>query len=364
MSRIRVVLAPDAFKGSLDASEAAAALAAGWSRSRPDDEIVALPLADGGEGTLDAFERAVPGSIRHEVVVDGPDGRPVDAPWLALPDGTAVVELASSCGLGLLSSPAPHDATTRGLGDVIRAAVDAGAVRLLVGLGGSGSTDGGAGALTALGARIVDSLGEPVGPGNHGLTTAARVDLSGLIALPPDGVVLLVDVDSPLLGPWGAAAVFGPQKGASADDVLALERGLERFASLVDVDPLTAGAGAAGGTGFGLLAWGARLQPGAVAVAEAVRLSEALALGDVVVTGEGRFDGQTAAGKTVSLVRRMADAAGVPVVLVAGSVEAPDDGFADVVSTTELAGDVLESTTRASFWLGEAAALAAGRWAR
>ncbi|WAC52844.1 MULTISPECIES: glycerate kinase [unclassified Frigoribacterium] len=364
MSRLRVVIAPDSFKGSLGAPEVAAALAAGWSRSRPDDVVVTLPLADGGEGTLDAFERACPGSVRHESVVEGPDGRPVDAPWLTLPDGTAVVELASSCGLGLLSSPAPHDANTRGLGDVIRAAVDAGATRLVVGLGGSASTDGGAGALTVLGARIVDSLGEPVASGNHGLTTAARVDLSGLIALPPDGVTLLVDVDSPLLGPDGAAAVFGPQKGASVDDVLALEQGLERFASLVDVDPTTPGAGAAGGTGFGLLAWGARLQPGAVAVAETVRLAEALAHGDVVVTGEGSFDGQTAAGKTVSLVRRMADAVGVPVVLVAGAVDAPADGFADAVSTTQVAGGVAESTTRASYWVGEAAAQVAGRWAR
>lgn len=174
----------------------------------------------------------------------------------------------------------------------------------------------------------------------------------------------MVDVDSPLLGPAGAAAVFGPQKGASPDDVLALERGLERFASLVDVDPTIPGAGAAGGAGFGLLAWGARLEPGAITVAEAVRLSGALSDADVVVTGEGRFDGQTEAGKTVSVVRRMADRVGVPVVLVAGLVEAPTDGFADVVSTTRLAGDVLESTTRASYWLGEAAALVAGRWAR
>ena len=363
MSRLRVVLAPDSFKGSLGASHVTAALAAGWSRSRPDDQIVALPLADGGEGTLDAFERVVPGSTRHEVVVEGPDGRPVTAPWLELPDGTAVVELASSCGLGLMGAPAPHDANTRGLGGVIRAAVDAGAERLLVGLGGSASTDGGAGALTALGARVIDSLGEPVVPGNRGLSTAARVDLSGLMALPADGVTLLVDVDSPLLGPTGAAVVFGPQKGASADDVLALERGLERFASLLDVDPATPGAGAAGGAGFGLLAWGARLEPGAVAVADAVRLSDALTGADVVVTGEGRFDGQTAAGKTVSVVRRWADGQGVPVVLVAGVVEAPTDGFADVVSTTQLAGDVLESTTRASFWLEEAAALVAGRWA-
>jgi glycerate kinase len=364
MSRLRVVVAPDAFKGSLGASAVADALAAGWSRSRPDDEIVVLPLADGGEGTLDAFERAVPGSIRREVVVEGPDGRAVDAPWLTLPDGTAVVELASSCGLGLLAVPAPHDAHTRGLGAVIRAAVESGAERLFVGLGGSGSTDGGAGALTDLGAVIVDSLGEPVADGNHGLTTAVRVDLSATVPVPRGGVTLLADVDSPLLGPHGAAAVFGPQKGASEDDVLALDRGLERFASLVDVDPTTPGSGAAGGTAFGLLAWGARLVPGAETVARAVGLPEALATADLVITGEGRFDEQTAAGKTVSLVTRLASAHGVPVILVAGQVDAPVDGFADVVSTTQVAGGVDESTTRASFWLEEAAALVAERWAR
>jgi glycerate kinase len=364
MSRLRVVVAPDSFKGSLAASRVAEAIAAGWSRSRPGDEIVLLPLADGGEGTLDAFERAVPRSIRHEVAVEGPDGRSVDAPWLALPDGTAVVELASSCGLGLLAVPAPHDAHTRGLGGVIRAAVESGAERLLVGLGGSASTDGGAGALTGLGARVVDSLGEPVIDGNHGLTTAVRVDLTTAVPLPRGGVTLLVDVDSPLLGPRGAAAVFGPQKGATADDVLALDRGLACFADLVDVDPATPGAGAAGGTAFGLLAWGARLVPGADAVARAVGLPEALASADLVVTGEGRFDDQTAAGKTVSLVTRLAGEHGVPVILVAGDVVAPVDGFADVVSTLQLAGGVDESTTRASFWLDEAAALVAARWAR
>lgn len=362
MSRLRVILAPDSFKGGLTASEVATAWSSGWSRARPDDEIVHLPLADGGEGTLDAFARAVPTSVRHTAVVEGPDGRPVEAPWLVLPDGTAVVELASCSGLGLMTTPAPHDAHTRGLGGVLRAAVDAGASRLLVGLGGSASTDGGAGALQVLGASIVDSLGEPVAPGNHGLTTVSRVDLSGLVRRPSGGVTLLVDVDSPLLGARGAAAVFGPQKGASADDVLALEGGLERFASLVDVDPATPGAGAAGGTGFGLLAWGADVRPGAVVVAESLGASDALARADVVITGEGRFDGQTAAGKTVSLVRRTADDLGVPVVLVAGSIDAPTDGFADVVSTTELAGGVAESTTRASHWLAEAAAQVAGRW--
>jgi len=364
MSRLRVVLAPDAFKGSLGAPEVASALARGWSRARPDDEIVELPLADGGEGTVDAFERAVAGSVRHAVLVTGPDGRPAQAPWLSLPDGSAVVELATASGLGLMATPAPHDADSRGLGEVVRAALEAGATSVRVGLGGSASTDGGAGALVALGARIVDSLGESVARGNHGLTTAARVDLSGMVALPPGGVTLLVDVDSPLLGPHGAAAVFGPQKGASTDDVLALERGLECFSSLVDVDPTTPGAGAAGGTAFGLLAWGARVVPGAAAVADALALSEVMAGADLVVTGEGRFDEQTAAGKVVSQVRRRAADHDVPVVLVAGQIDASTSGFADALATAQLAGDVGDSTTRASWWIEEAAARVAGRWGR
>jgi glycerate kinase len=351
---LSVVVAPDSFKGTVAAAPAAAAIAAGWADVRPDDVVRTLPLADGGEGTLDAFESAVPGAVRHELIVPGPDGQPVPASWLLLPGAVAVVELAVASGLGLLRAPQPHDAHTRGLGRVVAAALDAGARRVLVGLGGSASTDGGAGMLTELGARLLDSLGEPVADGAHGLAAASRIDLTGLRALPVDGVVGLTDVRSPLLGPRGAAPVFAPQKGAGPDDVLALEASLASFASLVDVDPGAPGAGAAGGTGFGLLLWGASLRSGAAAVAEAVDAAGFLASADVVVTGEGRYDAQTAEGKVVSWVCAEAARAGVRTALVAGVVATSTGELDEVVELAELAGGSAASSAEPERWLREA----------
>jgi glycerate kinase len=358
---LAVVVAPDSFKGTAGAAAVAASVAEGWRSVRPGDHVTELPLADGGEGTLDALESALPTCTRHEVVVPGPDGRAVTASWLMLPDGTAVAELASSSGLGLMSAPAPHDAHTRGLGRVLADALDAGAQRLVVGLGGSASTDGGAGLLTELGARLLDSLGEPVVDGSHGLAATVRVDLSGLRPVPAGGVEIWSDVTAPLLGPCGAAAVFGPQKGAGPDDVLALERALEGFAVLVDADPSTPGAGAAGGTGFGLLVWGATVVSGAEAVAEVVGLDRLVAEADLVVTGEGRFDEQTAGGKLVSWVASSARALDVPVALVAGQVAADPVGFVDVVDTSVLAGGSAASRAEPQRWLTEAGALLAAR---
>ena len=356
MSGLAVVVAPDSFKGSAGAAAVAAALARGWRSARPDDVLTELPLADGGEGTLDALEAALPGCVRHHLEVPRPDGRPVGASWIVLPDGTAVAELASASGLGLLSEPLPYDAHTRGLGRVLAAALDAGATRLVVGLGGSASTDGGAGVLVELGARLLDSLGEPVRDGAHGLVEAARIDLTGLRPLPEGGVVAWTDVTAPLFGATGAAAVFGPQKGAGPDDVLALDRSLRAFADLVDVDPGTPGAGAAGGTGFGLLVWGASLVSGAAAVSEAVGLDRLVAGADLVVTGEGRFDAQTAGGKLVSWVASSARAHEVPVALVAGQVQAGTEGFVDVVSTSDLAGGAAASQAEPERWLEAAGA--------
>jgi len=324
----RVVLAPDSFKGSLAAAQVAAALARGWRSVRPGDVVVEAPLADGGEGTLDAFERAVPGAVRHPVTVTGPDGRPVGASWLALPDGTAVVELACASGLTLLGAPAPLDAHTRGVGEVVRAALAAGPRRLVVALGGSASSDGGAGLLRALGARVLDDDGAEVPDGGRGIARVASVDLAGLPALPPGGVDVLCDVTSPLLGRSGAAAVFGPQKGATPDDVRLLDDALGRWVDALEVAGVVprgtssaAGAGAAGGTAFGLLAWGARLVPGAAAVADAVGLDALLADADLVVTGEGRLDAQSATGKAPAEVARRAARAGARLALVVGEAE-------------------------------------------
>lgn len=354
-----VIFAPDSFKGSISATDAARALADGWRSVRSEDDIVLRPMADGGEGTLDAFEAAVPGSERRPVVVTGPDGEERDAAWLLLPDGTAVIELASTSGIELLGARRlPWDAHTVGFGQAIAAALDAGASRLILGIGSSASTDGGAGMLTALGARITDAAGHPVPLGARGLPELATVDLSGLRALPERGVLVLSDVTNPLLGPDGAAAVFGPQKGFDAEEVARVDLALARLAERVPVDPSTPGAGAAGGTGLALVAWGASLVPGSAEVAELIGLRAALSEASVVVTGEGSYDGQSAAGKAPAHVAELAAEAGVPVALVAGRI-APDAdtrAFAASVSLTELAGSGTAAMADPTRWLSEAGA--------
>lgn len=352
-----VVVAPDSFKGSATATAVAGALAAGWSAVRPDDRLVLAPMADGGEGTLDAFEVAVHGSVRHPITVLGPAGTAVDASWLSLPDGTAVVELAETSGLSHLPVLAPLDAHTVGFGQAIAAALDAGATGLLLAIGGSASTDGGVGALSALGARFTDATGRRIGFGNRGLHTLAAADLSGLPALPPGGVRILSDVTNPLLGASGAASVFGPQKGATPEQVAELESGLANLARVLGgVVPATPGAGAAGGTGYGLLAWGARLAPGSAAVGDALGLPALVAEADAVITGEGRFDAQSAAGKVPAYVAQLARDAGVPSLLVAGSIEAAPHDFAAAVSLSALAGGADAAMAEPERWARTAGA--------
>ncbi|MFE5409042.1 glycerate kinase [Microbacterium sp. NPDC056569] len=362
-----VVIAPDSFKGTIGAAAAAEALAAGWRRELPASEIRLMPMADGGEGTVDAFAAAVPGARRMPVTVTGPEDEPVGASWVLLPPtpdaprGTAVVELANTSGIELLGTPPrlrAFDAHTRGFGEAIAAALGHGVSRLVLGIGSSSSTDGGTGMLTALGARFTDAAGRPVAAGARGLGPVAAADLSGLAPLPPGGVTVLSDVTNPLLGPRGAAAVFGPQKGALPDDIAVLDAGLARLAGLVDADPDAPGAGAAGGTGFGLLAWGAQLVPGSAAVAELVGLDAAVAAASVVVTGEGSYDGQSAAGKVPAHVGAVAGASGVPVALVAGRIAADADtsGFAATASLTELAGSGQAAMAETARWLEEAGA--------
>lgn len=361
-----IVVAPDSFKGSATATEMAAALAEGWASERPGDRVILAPMADGGEGTLDAFEAAVPGAQRNPVRVLGPAGAPVEASWLMLPDGTALVELAETSGLERMPVLDPFAAHTLGFGEAIAAALAAGARALLLAIGGSSSTDGGAGALSALGGRFVDAAGSDIPHGNTGLHRIDLADLSGLVALPPGGVRILSDVTSPLLGPDGAAAVFGPQKGATAQDVPVLESGLRRFAEAVrasgsPVDPGEPGAGAAGGTGFGLLLWGARMAPGATAVGEALGLPATIGGADFVITGEGRFDSQSAAGKVPTYVGGLAREAGVPVLLAAGSIQAPTDGFAAAVALADLAGSADAAIADPHRWARAAGAALARR---
>lgn len=362
---MRVILAPDSFKGSATATEAASALAEGWASVRPDDTLRLMPMADGGEGTLDAFEAAVPGARRLPVTVTGPADRAVEASWLLLPAtdaapaGTGVVELACTSGLTLLDGLRPLDAHTVGFGQAIAAALDHGVSRLLLALGGSSSTDGGAGALAALGARFLDAHGDAIPLGGAGLGVLAVADLVGLRAVPVGGALVLSDVTNPLLGPLGAASVFGAQKGADAAQRSALEAGLARLAGLLPAEVSAPGAGAAGGTGFGLLAWGAEMAPGSAAVGEALGLPAAVVGADVVVTGEGRFDAQSAAGKVPAYVAALARAAGARAMLVAGGIEAPTDGFVAARSLIEVAGGLDAALNAPLRWLREAGALLA-----
>jgi glycerate kinase len=358
-----VVIAPDSFKGSASASAVASALAEGWTSVWPHDRVVLAPMADGGEGTLDAFEVAVPGSVRHPVTVLGPDGHDVEASWLALPDGTALVELAETSGLAHLTELAPLDAHTFGFGQAIAAALASGASGLLLAIGGSSSTDGGVGALAALGATFADATGRSIRLGNRGLGTLARADLSGLPALPADGVRILSDVTNPLLGPGGAAAVFGPQKGANRAQVIGLESGLTRLARVLGRPADVPGSGAAGGTGYGLLAWGASLAPGAAAVGAALGLPGLVAGADVVVTGEGRYDSQSAAGKVPTYVHDLASSLGVPVLLAAGAIDAPTDAFAASVSLSDLAGSSAAAIADPARWARAAGAALAAAFA-
>lgn len=329
---MRVLFAPDAFKGTLSSVEVARALAMGWKRARPTDEIALAPLADGGEGTLDAIE-AAGGWRRHQTATVDPLGRAIEASWLRRED-EAVIELAAASGLSRLQ-PAERDpirASTFGTGLLLAAALDEGARRLTVGIGGSATTDGGRGLLEALGASVRGP--EPGAPAWTGI----EVDLETLDPrLASLAVRVACDVDNPLLGPRGAAATYGPQKGAAPIDVVTLDRRNEAWADALERasrrrERETAGAGAAGGVGFGLLCLTDRfgsfaLQAGVNLVMAATGFDAALAAADVVVTGEGRIDAQTAFGKTALGVARRARAAGIPCYAVGGSVE-PDGATA------------------------------------
>jgi glycerate kinase len=305
---------------------------------RPHDDLVLLPMADGGEGTLEAFRRGRPGAVLREVQVEGPDNRPVTAPWLSLDDGTAVLEVASTSGITLMNSLRPLDAHTYGLGQAIANAIDNGAKRIIIGLGGSSSTDGGTGALTALGARLGDSDGRELARGGGALNALSTLDLAGLRPLPPEGVLLLTDVTNPLLGPSGAAQVFGPQKGAGSSDIEFLERGLRKLATLLPSRSHDNGAGAAGGTAFGLAAWGATISEGAPVVGHEIGLPHHAADADILITGEGRYDSQSAAGKLPWYVHEVAKMAGARCFLVAGSIATTSNEFDACASLTVLAG--------------------------
>lgn len=356
---MRVLVAPDKFRGTLTAAQAARAIATGWRRARPGDIVEEVPMADGGEGTLDALVDAL-GGERRAARVTGPLGDPVDAGYGWIPgsgEGAAVVEMALASGLALVSEARrdPLRATTRGTGELVLAACEDGARRVIVCIGGSATNDGGAGMAQALGVRLLDGGGTDLGPGGAVLLDLARVDASGLSrAVQGAEFVVACDVDNPLAGPEGASAVYGPQKGASPDDVAVLDRALAHYAAVlhrdlgIDVRDVP-GAGAAGGLGGGMVAFlGARLRPGVEVVMEAVGLADRLRRADLAITGEGKFDQQSLRGKVPAGVIGAAREAGVPVAVLCGQAEVAPQDLA-VTSLAERFGieRALEDTRRA-----------------
>ena len=326
---MKIVIAPDSFKDSLSAEKVADAIAAGLADVMPHAQLVKCPMADGGEGTVEAIVAAGNGQLRRNHV-QGPLGAPVEAHWGWLPDShTAIIEMAEASGLQLLK-PEQRNAcitSTFGTGELIKAALDAGARRVILAIGGSATNDAGAGALQALGLGLFDAQGNSLPRGGLALAHVARIELSGLDPrLAEVRFEIAADVNNPLCGEHGASAIFGPQKGASAEQVQLLDQALRHFADhCANVLPKDVrhepGSGAAGGLGFAAKAFlGAQFRAGVEVVAELVGLAEAVKGADLVITGEGRFDAQTLRGKTPFGVASIARAEGVPVVVLAGTL--------------------------------------------
>jgi glycerate 2-kinase len=372
---VKVVVAPNSFKGTLTATQAAHAIAHGVREVFPDAEIVEVPVADGGEGTAEALITANGGTYQW-ANVEGPLGDPVHASYGLIDDGaTAVMEMASASGFSLVSA-ARRDvrrASTFGFGQLLEAARTSGAQAVICGIGGSATNDCGAGMAQALGIRLVDSFGNDVPRGGEALLAVERIDVSGRDpAWESIRVRVACDVTNPLTGPQGASHVYGPQKGADPETVLLLDRALEHFAGVIERDlgkkiADVPGAGAAGGTGAGMLAFlDAELTPGAPLIVGASGFDRQLEGADLVITGEGRADGQTAYGKAPGEIARRARAAGVPVVLIAGSKgpgwEALSElGVTSVVTLIEEGADVQRALNEPEGMLARAAVVACRR---
>jgi glycerate kinase len=329
----RLVIAPDSFGGALDSVTVAQAIAQGWARVRPGDDVRLAPMADGGEGTLAALTAALgDAAVRHTLSTVDALGRPVEADWLELGDGEAFIEMAEASGLARLAPSertpdAARRASTRGTGELLRAALDAGAKRITLGLGGSATTDGGSGLLTALGLRLLDAEGHALPPGGAALAGISRVEVDGLDPrLENVTLAIASDVTNLLCGANGAAATYGPQKGADDAAVQELDAALAAWGDAIEraTGRLVAdipGAGAAGGTTAGLLGFtGAKVRPGVEVVAELIGLGDALEAADLVITGEGRADEQTLSGKAAMGVARLARSRNAPVILLCGAL--------------------------------------------
>lgn len=308
-----MLIAPDSFKGSVSSITATECLRRGWLSTRPTDTVIGLPMADGGEGTLEVIASTRPDHTWMSNRVTGPDGNPVDAAWLMLSDNTAVIELARSSGLPLMSSPDPVGATTRGFGELIAAAIEHGADRILVALGGSATTDAGLGALEGLGAAVQRE------PATHGAVGVISIDPTTLPPLPPEGITVLADTREVFAN---AAAVFGPQKGASADDI---EQLTTAFSALASSSPIPSaasmpGSGAAGGTAWALASYlGAVIVDGSRYLGNMLGVGRVLPDMDYLITGEGRFDATSMSGKVVGYLYRLAAHYSLPGTVVVGS---------------------------------------------
>lgn len=373
---MRVLIAPDSFGGTLSAVAAAEAIATGWGRAAPADTVDIAPMSDGGPGFVDVLHASIGGDL-HETTVPGPLGAPAAAAYLCH-DGTAYLESALAAGLHLVPGAArdPQRATTLGVGRLLAAAAGDGVRRIVVGLGGSATNDGGAGLLAGIGMIFLDASGAELPPRPDALPDLDRVDPRGLLELTGIDLVAATDVDNPLLGRYGASSVFGPQKGASAPDVTRLDRALGHFADVLERDWPAAvgkrdapGAGAAGGMGYALFALGATRESGIDLVLDNTRLAARVADSDLVLTGEGSFDSQSLRGKAASGVARAATAAGVPCVVLAGQVavgrrELAAAGIEAAYSVADAAGSVAAAMARPAVELSGLAEQVARTWSR
>jgi glycerate kinase len=371
--RVRVLICPDKFAGTITAPAAAAAIAAGWRETAPADEIVERPLADGGPGFVDVLAHAL-GGRRVPVSTVDPLGRPADGEVLLVGE-TAYVESAQACGLHLLTKVErdPNVTTSYGLGLLLAGAVEAGATEIVVGLGGSAVNDAGAGMLAALAAGPVDAAGYALPYGGAALIGAAG--LAGRPQLREARLVAATDVDNPLTGLYGASSVYGPQKGASREDVMRLDTALEHFAGVLEkdlgVDGLATrpGGGAAGGLGAALIALGGRVVSGIGLVSQLIGLERELDAADLVITGEGSFDHQSLRGKVAAGVANGARDRGLPCVVVAGRVEtgqreAASAGVSELQSLVDHFGSTELALAEPARGLREIAARLAGQWSR
>jgi len=357
----KILIAPDSFKGSATSAQVARALAKGWKISRPNDEIVIAPFADGGEGTLDCIESVTAESIRFPITVQGATGIEHQSTWLLVGADTAVIEMATICGITTLDELDPLGAHSYGLGQAIRAALEDDRVNeILIAVGGSASTDAGMGALSALGFKGLDADGKEISRGGGELHRLAHVETPANHRKLARGIKVLVDVQSPLTGPNGAAHIFGPQKGADAEQVRLLNEGLLQFLKVLYVED-RAGFGAAGGVACGLAVFlEATIVSGVESIAALIGLKEEIQEADCVITGEGSFDDQSYRGKAVGYLLEVAKEFERPVMIACGVNKNAESS--SILSLIELAPSVQSAMTESQHWLIECGKILASRF--